>query len=167
MLAPFGHVRGTEPVKPQRTPQPPAEPDIAEAPRSFQANLFQANRDRLAGRRACVEQVVLLASGDRKGQPTSLSPALRIELAKMGHRLLDDLAAAAHRTHQTPITMRLAVLVHRRMAQIHLCDSPNQNRTMTNKYQLGWLALHDSFSRLTILNVVRHQKTAGLRQSNL
>src|SRR5580704_9753518 len=76
----------------------------------------------------------------------------------MGHRLLDNLAAAAHRTHQTPITMRLAVLVHRRMAQIHLCDSPNQNRTMTNKYQLGWLALHDSFSQLTISNAVRHQR---------
>src|SRR5262245_37589082 len=47
-------------------------------------------------------------------QPTSL-----IELAKLGHRLLNDPPANPHAAHKTPIAMNLPVLPPRRVAQVH------------------------------------------------
>jgi hypothetical protein len=63
----------------------------------------------------------------------------------MRNRLLDHFATATHRAYQTPITVRLAVLVDRGVPQIHRCDSPEQNRTALNPHQPGWLALHAKF----------------------
>jgi hypothetical protein len=79
------------------TPEPPVEPDFAEARRPFQAKLLQTNHDRLAGRSICLAQPVLLPPvGDLQCQAASLCPALPIKFTKMCCRLLDGFAATTH-----------------------------------------------------------------------
>ena len=115
-LATLRELRGAEAVEPQRAPQPPAEPDIAKAPRPFQANLIQPHRHRLARAHSRLKQIVLLpVARDLQRQPPRPRAALPVELAEMRNRLLHHLAAMAHRTHKAPVGVRLAVPANRRV----------------------------------------------------
>ncbi len=65
----------------------------------------------------CLEELSLIRSpGDLPRQGLRLRPALGVQLAELRHGLLDDLAVAAHRTHQPPVRVGLAVLANRRVA---------------------------------------------------
>ncbi len=104
----------------QGPPQRPAEPDVAEATAPLQPHAIQADRNggRVSGNG--LEQVRLLApAGNRASQRSRAGASLGVELAELRHRLLHNLAADAHRAHQTPVRMRLAVLHARRVAQVH------------------------------------------------
>jgi hypothetical protein len=51
--------------------------------------------------------------------PTPRTTVPCIELTKVGLRLLNDSPSDAHAAHQPPVTVQLAVLLAKRMAQVH------------------------------------------------
>jgi len=57
-----------------------------------------------------------------------LGAPLGVELAELGHRLLHDLAADAHRADQAPVGVGFAVLHARRVAQVHCPAYPTRRR---------------------------------------
>ncbi len=87
--------------------------------------MVQPHRNRLAplSRRRLKQLVLLFPPRDPQGQGAGPRPSLPVELAKLRHRLLHHSAAATHRAHQTPVTVRLAVLANRRVSQIHRRES--------------------------------------------
>src|SRR5262249_27650037 len=58
-----------------------------------------------------------------------LKPAPRVQFAKLRHRLLDDTTAEPHAAHKTPVAMDFAVLLQRRVAQVHalITTQPSSN----------------------------------------
>jgi len=54
--------------------------------------------------------------------------AVLIELAELRHRLLNDATTDAHAAHQPPVTMDLAVLLARRVAQVHAAYQSRRQR---------------------------------------
>src|SRR5262249_25900297 len=52
-------------------------------------------------------------------QRSRLHPTPRIELTKLRHSLLDDPTTNPHAPYKTPVTMDFAVLLYRRVAQVH------------------------------------------------
>jgi hypothetical protein len=118
-LAPGGDQPLQDLIEPQGPPQRPAEPHVAERAASLEPNPVQVNGDRLVGL-PIVEQIGLHAvGGDGPRQSRGTGAALGIELAQLGDGLLDNLAADAHGTDQTPVPVDLAVLPARRVAQVH------------------------------------------------
>ena len=89
------------------------------------------------------EQLALIASArDLPRQRLRLGAALGIELAKLGHGLLDDLAVAANRTNEAPVDVLLAVLPNRRVSEIHDRTPPSPNLSGPSApWQGGKLAL--------------------------
>ena len=77
-------------------------------------------------------------------QRPRLQPASLVELAKLRHRLLDHTTADPHAAHQTPVAMNLAVLLPRRVAQVHALITTQ----LRLKRKWGWSALH-AVSRFT------------------
>src|SRR5437660_389359 len=97
-------------IESKRAPQPPAKPHIAKTARALQTDLVQPHRDRLASIRQTLEQLVLLPPPrNPQGQATSPRPPLSVKLPKLRYRLLHHSAPTTYRTHQTPVTVRLAV----------------------------------------------------------
>ena len=76
------------------------------------------------------------------GQRSRLEPAVLIELAELRDRLLNYLAPAPYRAHQTPVRVRLAVLAKRRVPQVQVRDLRPQDRTRKAYKQRAKLALH-------------------------
>ena len=107
-------------IESQRSPQRPSQPHAAERARPFQADLIESNGYALRLGRGFLEQFSLIttAPGDLlRQQPRPRTP-LAVELSELRDGLLHDLAPAAHRTNQTPVRMRLAVLPPHRVPQV-------------------------------------------------
>jgi len=88
---------------------------------SSRAHLAQFDRHRLRG---LVEQVPLrtdcVIAGDAARQGLGSGATFGIELAQLRDRLLHHLAAMAHRAHQLPVDVGLAVFASRAVAQVHV-----------------------------------------------
>jgi len=137
----FGQLFGAETIKLKRAPQPPSQPYVAKTAHTFQPDLVEPLWHWLARSRRRLEQFVLLVpSRNPQGQSASPRASLRVELAKLRHRLLHHLAATPHRAHQTPVAVRLAILANCRVSQVHRRESRSQNRTdlCTQQPQVGW-----------------------------
>ena len=113
-LAPGAQMLLAEIVEPERAPQLPGQPHIAELPTSLHANLAGHDLDGLDGF-GRVEQRgrVDLAAEEMASQRRRLRPTLAIELAEVRHHLLAYLAPDAHRANQAPVRVRLAALPFR------------------------------------------------------
>ncbi len=113
-------------VKPQRPPQQPSQPDIAKLPRTLEPYPPQLDRHRLGRLLLRIEQARHRGtrSADVLGQGARLRPSRSVQLAQCRHRLLPHTPTHAHAAHQTPVHVRLAVLAHRRMTQVHALPSP-------------------------------------------
>src|SRR5690606_8070222 len=80
---------------------------------------LQTHPNRLLAR-ADVKQIRLLGLADERArQRACTQPSRFIELSEMRNRLLDDPAPHPNRAHQPPRAMNLAVLLPRRVAQVH------------------------------------------------
>jgi hypothetical protein len=90
-------------------PQPPAEPDVAEAPAALQAKAAQIDGDRFARQRLVKEAGLTLDADEGFRKSPGANAALGIEFTELRHGLLPDAATDAHRAHQPPIGVRLAV----------------------------------------------------------
>ena len=133
---------GTDVIAPAAL-QPPKQ---ATWPRRSAADIATTSRRRrrkVSGRRpASGSSYSSATAGDRQGPWRD----------RRSSALLDDPAARRQK-------LRLTILVHRRVPQIHLRDFPDQNRATINPHQQGSLALHDSFCRSIIFTVIRDHKS--------
>ena len=79
-----------------------------------------------------LKSCALFGSAD---QPTRQRPRLHatllIQLAEMGHGLLNDPTADTDAAHQTPIAVDLPVLLANRVAQIHAPSQPAKQQKKT------------------------------------
>src|SRR5208283_111223 len=139
LLAAFDQAVLAETIESQGAPQPPAQPHVAKTTGALQTNLVQPHRNRLAplSRRRLKQLVLLFPPRDPRSPSAGPRPSL---LVKLRHRLLHHSAAAAHRAHQTPVTVRLAVLANRRVSQIHRRESSSQIHTdfLASTTRGGW-----------------------------
>jgi hypothetical protein len=73
---------------------------------------------------AIVKKLGLFGTADQmpRQRPRFDTTAL-VEFAEMRYRLLNDATTNTHAAHQSPVTLNLAVLANRGVAQIH---APNQ-----------------------------------------
>jgi hypothetical protein len=122
VLAPFGHQAIERFVELQRVPQAQAEEHVAEAARAFDPHGLQLDlldiRELVLTR---LEQArVCSLAREFVGVSTSSAPALRVQLAELRHDLLADLAVDAHRPHQHPVGVRLAVPSDALVAEEHV-----------------------------------------------
>jgi hypothetical protein len=117
--------------KPAAAPQRLRQIDVAELAGAFHAHALQPHRHRQM-LLAVVEQARLLGRADQTPrQCLCLQPTPRIELAKLRYRLLDDPTTNPHTAHKTPVTMDFAVLLPRRVAQVHALIT-TQHRSKEN-----------------------------------
>ena len=120
---PRRHQPAAQLIELQRPPQRPAQPHRPEAARALQTHLIELDRNRgararrLRTARRCETQP--RPPDDAARQRCGSRAPLRIELAQLRHRLLHHLAAAAHRAHQPPVDVRLAVFASCRVPQVH------------------------------------------------
>ncbi len=95
-LPPVGQQPLQHLVQPQRPPERPPQPDLAEGAASLQANPLELDRDVLDGRG--LEEIRLLPpAGDRLRQRLRAGPALGVEFSQVGDGLLTDCASHTDR----------------------------------------------------------------------
>jgi hypothetical protein len=112
-------------VQPQRAPEGPAKPDVAEGAAALEPDPVQADRDDVRGVVGWGEEIRLLQlSGDRARQGSGTGSAVRVEFSQVGDGLLDDAPADADGTNQLPVGVDFAVLAPRRVTQIHCSAYP-------------------------------------------
>src|SRR5204863_10181404 len=88
-------------------------------------NALQPYRHRHQLLAAVLEKLRLVGSANQPmRQRPRLHPPLLIELAKMGHCLLNDATTHTNTANKTPIAVNLPVLLANRMAQIHVPSEP-------------------------------------------
>ncbi len=113
----------SELIEPAGAPQRERQVHIAEVPAVFHAHPFETHAYGLVAR-AVVEQIRLLGFANERARQRACAQASRfIELAQVRDRLLYHATADAYRAHQPPGAMDLAVLLSRRVAQVHRCAS--------------------------------------------
>ena len=115
-------------LKARPTPQRKRQIDIAKSTRAVDANALQTHRHRRIFA-AIIEQLRLLGSTDQSARKRSRRNAsVRIDLAKMRHRLLNDAPPDTNAAYQPPIAVNLPVLLANRVAQVHAPSKPHRQR---------------------------------------
>lgn len=108
-------------VQPQRAPQRQREEDIAEAPRALDRELLQLDLcRRVVGVIRRLEQRRLTAlARDPLGQPLGLVAPTSVEAPERRDHFLTHPPPLAHRAHEQPVGVPLAVLPHAGVTQVH------------------------------------------------
>ncbi len=112
-------VLGCELIEPASAPQRQRQIHLTELPAVLDAHTLELHRDRLSARAIVKQARVLGLANQGARQRAGAHPPRFIQLSEMRYRLLNHSPADAHRTHQAPAAMRLAVFLARRVAQIH------------------------------------------------
>ncbi|MCC7045979.1 MAG: hypothetical protein IT562_04630 [Alphaproteobacteria bacterium] len=84
---------------------------------------------------------LLRRSNQKPSQGPGLKPAVLIQPAKLCYRLLNYAAADPNAAHQSPIAMHLAILLPRRVAQVH---APCVSQLSAKENTQGWHYTTDS-----------------------
>jgi hypothetical protein len=128
-------------LEPHPAPQSQRQIHITELPRALNAHALQTYRHGPLIR-AVVEQRRLFRRADQASrQRACLQAPFGIEFTELRDGLLNHAPTHAHTLHQSPIAMRLAVFLARRVPQIH---AAYQNRS-DEKSQRPRSALHALF----------------------
>ena len=98
--------------RPKRFPKEPAQPDVPERSPVFHTNGIQTNALGLE-RFTFLEEFVLVDffADELAGECPSPTTTVRIERSKVGNRLLPRLSVDPHGSHETPVRVRLPVLL--------------------------------------------------------
>ena len=120
--------------KARAAPQGQLQTDVAKLPRVFDLDSIRANRDRDITRPVIEQRRLFRSANQMTGERLRLKPSLHVNVAKLGHRLLNNTPANPDAAHQCPVAMDLSRLSLRGVAQIHAL---NQSRFDPRKNSLG------------------------------